>query len=56
MTETIKETIKNDMFGCGVSIDLQKVYNTINLFILLKKLEHYGAGGNVLEMVFIVSV
>ena len=45
MTETIKEAIDNVMFGCGVFIDLQKAFDTINHSILLKKLEHYGITG-----------
>ena len=42
MTKTIKETIDKSMFGCGVFIDLQKAFDTVNHSILLKKLEHYG--------------
>ena len=45
MTETIKETIDKSMFGCGVFIDLQKAFDTVNHSILLKKLEHYGLRG-----------
>ena len=30
MTETIKETIDKSKFGCGVFIDLQKVFDTVN--------------------------
>ena len=45
MTETIKETIDKSMFGCGVFIDLQKAFDTVNHSILLKKLEHYGIRG-----------
>ena len=45
MTETIKEAIDNGMFGCGVFIDLQKAFDTVNHSILLKKLEHYGIRG-----------
>ena len=45
ITEIIKEAIDNGMFGCGVFIDLQKAFDTVNHSILLKKLEHYGTRG-----------
>ena len=49
MTETIKSTIDNGRNGCGVFIDLQKPFDTVNHSILLKKLEHYGVRGTALK-------
>ena len=50
LTESIKHSIDNEKYGCGVFSDLQKAFDTVNHDIcLLQKLEHYGVKGNALN-------
>ena len=42
LTETIKQSLDQGLFSCGIFVDLQKAFDTLNHNILLGKLEHYG--------------
>ena len=47
LTESIRSSLDNNRFGCGIFIDLQKAFDTVNHDILLSKLEeHYGIRGS----------
>ena len=45
LTEAVRSTLDNKRLGCGIFIDLQKAFDTVNHRILLSKLEHYGILG-----------
>ena len=45
----IKESIDSGKFGCGIFIDLRKAFDTVNHDIMLKKLEHLGIRGILLQ-------
>ena len=49
LTEAVRSTLDNKRLGCGIFIDLQKAFDTVNHRILLSKLEHYGFRGCALE-------
>ena len=42
LTETIKQSLDQGLFSCGIFVDLQKAFDTVDHGILLAKLEHYG--------------
>ena len=45
ITESIRQSIDNNEFGCRIFIDLKKAFETVNHAILLTKLTHYGIRG-----------
>ena len=45
MTEKIRQALDAGKVTCGIFIDLQKAFDTVNHNILLKKLHHYGFRG-----------
>ena len=45
LTETIKDSIDKGKYGCGISLDLEEAFVTVNHNILLGKLEQYGIRG-----------
>ena len=49
ISERIKSTIDSNRVGCGIFIDLQKAFDTVNHNILLQQLSHYGIRGNSLH-------
>ena len=49
LSERIKSTLDSKRVGCGIFIDLQKAFDTVNHNILLQKLSHYGIRGTSLH-------
>ncbi len=45
IVEGIRENLDTKKFVCGVFIDLEKAFDTVNHEILLSKLDHYGIRG-----------
>uniref|UniRef100_A0A7M5VBW5 Reverse transcriptase domain-containing protein n=1 Tax=Clytia hemisphaerica TaxID=252671 RepID=A0A7M5VBW5_9CNID len=44
--ERIREHLDGGGFACGVFVDLQKAFDTVDHEILISKLDHYGIRGN----------
>ena len=45
ITETLRKSIDENLYTCGVFIDFAKAFDTVNHNILLNKLEAYGIRG-----------
>ena len=41
ITEEIRKALDNNEFSCGVFLDFQKAFDTVNHKILIDKLHHY---------------
>ena len=45
LTESIRKALDENCYSCGVFVDLQKAFDTVDHDILLQKLNHYGIRG-----------
>ena len=45
ITENIRKALDDRNIGCGIFVDLEKVFDTLDHQILLAKLNHFGIHG-----------
>ena len=50
ITEKTQNALDDGKYACGVFLDFQKAFDTVNHKILLSKLEHYGIRGMPLKL------
>ena len=50
ITERIKDLVDSGKYVCGVFVDLEKAFDTVNHIILCDKLKYYGLRGNVYNL------
>ena len=51
ITEHIKDLIDSGQYVCGIFVDLEKAFDTVNHQILCEKLNYYGLRGNVNRLI-----
>ena len=51
ITERIKDLVDSGNYVCGIFVDLEKAFDTVNHRILCEKLEYYGLRGNVNKLI-----
>ncbi len=49
--EEVRSNLDKGLFSCGVFVDLEKAFDTVNHEILISKLDHYGIRDNALKWV-----
>ena len=55
LVTNINDILEGGEYACGIFIDLQKAFDTVNHDILLNKLEIYEVPGGPLKLVWIIS-
>ena len=45
-SDKLREQLDNGKYGCRISVDFQKVFDTVDHAILTQKLNYYGVRGN----------